>query len=171
MIAHAEDRAPSRLRGTAMWLLSRASHAAHQLTQERLVQAGLRRGFYGVLATLSEFGPAAQAEIGRRLCIDRSDMVAILNDLQDEGYVTRETDPADRRRNRVALTPAGRGALRRFDRAIADAEDALLETFSASERAKLIGLLERLAATAPAPAPGRESVPPPRMRTGRRPAG
>jgi MarR family transcriptional regulator, lower aerobic nicotinate degradation pathway regulator len=141
------SRAPRRLRGTAFWLLGRASRVAQQLTQERLAEAGLRRGYYGVLATLDEFGPAAQAEMGRRLGIDPSDMVAILNDLADQGYIRRDRDPDDRRRNSVTLTEAGRDALNRFDGAIAAAQDAVLAEFSAGDREKLTSLLEQLIET------------------------
>jgi DNA-binding MarR family transcriptional regulator len=151
---HDQSRAPRRLQGTAFWLLGRAARQAERVTQERLFEAGMRRGFYGVLATLEEFGPGAQAEIGRRLGIDPSDMVAILNDLERTGYVSRERDPDDRRRNSVTMTTAGARALVRFDGAIADAQDAMLGSLSAAERDQLIALLERLAApsgrTAPA---------------------
>jgi MarR family transcriptional regulator, lower aerobic nicotinate degradation pathway regulator len=145
--AHDESRAPRRLRVTAFWLLGRASRTAQQLTRERLAASGMRRGYYGVLATLDEFGPAAQTDIGRRLCIDPSDMVAILNELEDEDYVSRDRDPADRRRNSVTLTGAGRDALSRFDRAIAAAQDAVLAAFSPADREQLVGLLERLVST------------------------
>ena len=141
---HDQGRAPRRLQGTAFWLLGRAARQAERVTQERLFEAGMRRGFYGVLATLEEFGPGAQAEIGRRLGIDPSDMVAILNDLERAGYVSRERDPDDRRRNSVTLTGAGEQALLRFDGAIADAQDAMLGSLSAAERDQLIGLLEQL---------------------------
>jgi MarR family transcriptional regulator, lower aerobic nicotinate degradation pathway regulator len=152
---HDESRAPRRLRGTAFWLLGRASRTAQQLTQERLAEAGMRRGYYGVLATLDEFGPAAQAEIGRRLGIDPSDMVAILGDLENEGYISRDRDPSDRRRNSVLLTGAGRAALSRFDGAIAAAQDAALAAFSSDDRETLVGLLERLVETSGRPAQGR----------------
>jgi MarR family transcriptional regulator, lower aerobic nicotinate degradation pathway regulator len=138
------SRAPQRLRGTTFWLLGRAARQAEQVTQERLFAAGLRRGFYGVLATLEEFGPAAQAEMGRRLGIDPSDMVAILNDLERAGYVSRERDPDDRRRNSVTMTAAGREALDRFDEAIAAAQDALLASFSPADREQFVALLERV---------------------------
>lgn len=143
-----ENRAPLRLQGTAFWLLARASRVAFRITQQRLADVGLRRGLYGVLASIVEFGPAAQAEIGRRLGIDRSDMVAILNDLEQEGFVTRERDPSDRRRNSITVTKAGRRALTRFDRAIADAEGVLLKSFSATDRQQLVALLERVVAGA-----------------------
>ena len=145
---HDQSRAPRRLQGTAFWLLGRAARQAERVTQERLFEAGMRRGFYGVLATLEEFGPGAQAEIGRRLGIDPSDMVAILNDLERAGYVSRERDPDDRRRNSVTMTGAGARALIRFDGAIADAQDAMLASLSPAERDQLIGLLEQLVAPA-----------------------
>ena len=151
---HDQSRAPRRLQGTAFWLLGRVARQAERVTQERLFEAGMRRGFYGVLATLEEFGPGAQAEIGRRLGIDPSDMVAILNDLEREGYVSRERDPDDRRRNSVTLTGAGEQALLRFDGAIADAQDAMLSPLPAADRARLIGLLEQLGAPAGRTAPG-----------------
>ena len=141
---HDADRAPARLRDTAYWLLGRASLIAHRRTAERLFAAGLRRGFYGVLATLDEFGPAAQAEIGRRLGIDPSDMVAIVSDLVAEGLVVRERDPANRRRNIVTPTDEGRVALDRFDAAIAAEQEELLASFTSTEREQLLDFLHRL---------------------------
>lgn len=138
------DAAPSRLRGTAFWLLGRTARTANALTRDRLVEAGLRYGFYGVLATLEEFGPAAQSTIGRRLGIDPSDMTAIATDLEGEGYVQRRRDLDDRRRNLVTITAAGRSALRRFDRAIAAAEEEFLGQLTAAERKHLVGILERI---------------------------
>src|SRR3954454_17692330 len=107
---------PHRLSGTVVWLLGRAAQRGHQLAQERLAAAGIRKWHYGVLAALAEFGQQSQADIGRRLGLDRSDMVAVLNDLQADGYVGREPDPADRRRNIVTISDSGREALAGFDR-------------------------------------------------------
>jgi DNA-binding MarR family transcriptional regulator len=138
------DGAPRRLYNKAFWLLGRAALDAQRFTADRLAQVGMRRGFYGVLATLAEAGPSSQADIGRRLGVDRSDMVAILNDLEGEGYVTREPDPTDRRRNSVAITKSGRTVLARFDRAIGDAEKTFLSTLDAQERKTFVGLLQRI---------------------------
>jgi DNA-binding MarR family transcriptional regulator len=129
----------------AVWLLGRASLRGHQLIQERLAQAGVRKWHYGVLATLVEFGPAAQAQVGRRLGLDRSDLVAVLNDLEHEGYVSRSPDPIDRRRNTVTVTDAGHTALKRFDGLVVEANDRLLEPLSPAERELLASLLARLA--------------------------
>lgn len=144
----AVERTPYGLRGTVFWLLNNASRVAQQLTQPRLSETGMRRGHHGILSTLHEFGPAAQADIGRRLGLDPSDMVAILNDLESLGYVKRERDPSDRRRNTVTLTPSGLTTLGRFDAAIEAAQDAVLAAFSPADRDTLIELLERLVRTA-----------------------
>jgi DNA-binding MarR family transcriptional regulator len=139
-----ESRVPLRLRGRVFWLLGQATRAAQRVTWDQLSGSGAGRGHYGVLASIDEFGPASQAEIGRRVGLDPSDMVAILNELEELGYVHRSQDPDDRRRNRVTLTPAGHDALARFDRAIGAAEGELLAPFSPAERAMLAALLERL---------------------------
>jgi DNA-binding MarR family transcriptional regulator len=136
---------PHRLSGTVIWLLGRAAQRGHAVVQERLAAAGIRKWHYAVLSAVADFGQQSQADIGRRLGLDRSDMVAVLNDLQGDGYVTREPDPADRRRNIVTISEAGRTALDGFDRLIAEADDRLLADVSAADRARLIALLARIA--------------------------
>lgn len=139
-----KDAAPLRLQARLFWLLGRASKAADAATRDSVADVGLPRGCYGVLASLVEFGPAAQAEIGRRLRIDRSDMVAIINTLEGEGLVARLPDPTDGRRHSVTVTRAGRRVLARFDRAVERAEEAVLSGLAPEERALLLELLQRL---------------------------
>jgi DNA-binding MarR family transcriptional regulator len=136
------------------WLLGRAALRGHQLTCQLLDGAGLRKSHYAVLAALAEFGPAAQADIGRRLGVDGSDMVAVLNDLERAGYVSRVPDPADRRRNRVLLTAGGQSVVGRCDRLVAQADAALLEPLSPAEREQLVSMLERIAMARSLPADG-----------------
>jgi DNA-binding MarR family transcriptional regulator len=140
----AETRAPSRLRRLPSWLLNQAALHANRLVNERFAAAGVRRYHFPVLVALDEQGPASQAALGRRLSIDRSDMVAVLNDLERDGLVARARDDRDRRRNLVRLTPAGAGALKRLDARVQDAQDSLLEPLSATERRELRRLLTRV---------------------------
>jgi DNA-binding MarR family transcriptional regulator len=131
------DRLPSRL-------LGQAALRADRLVAAALAEEGVRRHHYAVLATLADHGPASQAELGRRLWIDRSDMHAVLADLERAGLVSRERDAADRRRNVVAATPAAEPALERLDARVAEAQAALLAPLDAAERAQLLDLLARL---------------------------
>lgn len=133
-----------RLDGTAIWLLNVASTRGHRLAQERLAHAHVRRWHYAILATLADTGPSAQADISRRLGVDRGDLVALLNDLEESGWVARAPDPSDRRRNSVSLTRSGRAALRRFDKLVVAADEELLAPLSAADRKQLLAMLERI---------------------------
>lgn len=63
---------------------------------------------FAVLAALDEFGPASQKEISERLRFDASDLVKVIDLLEEDGLVRRDRDPQDRRRHAIVLTPAGR---------------------------------------------------------------
>jgi MarR family transcriptional regulator, lower aerobic nicotinate degradation pathway regulator len=104
----------------------------------------LRRDHYAILAGLDEFGPVSQATLGRRLGIDRSDIVAVLNDLERDGLAIRAPDERDRRRNATTITPAGSRALVKLDALVNEAQDAALEPLSAKDRQHLNELLRRL---------------------------
>lgn len=134
---------PQRLRRLPSWLINQARVIANRQVGERLGRPGQRTD-YAVLASLQEFGSLSQAEIGRRLGIDRSDIVALLNHLQDEELVNRQPDPDDRRRNAISLTTTGRRRLRRMDRDVGRAQDDLLEPLDAAERRMLTTLLQRV---------------------------
>ncbi len=71
-------------------------------------------------------------------------MVATVNELAELGFVERAPDPADRRRNVISLTTAGKRQLRRLERRLAASQDELLAPLSAEERASLTGLLATL---------------------------
>jgi DNA-binding MarR family transcriptional regulator len=136
--------APQRLRRLPSWLLNQAALRANRIVSEAFDAEGMRRYHFSVLVALDEDGPDSQAALGRRLSIDRSDMVAVLNDLEGEGLVARARDERDRRRNVIRLTAAGRGTLKRLDRRAQEAQAALLEPLSASERRTLERLLTRV---------------------------
>ena len=140
----ADAAAPSRLTDKPTWLISQISTHAHRLLTERLATAGARGYHYRLLAALEEFGPASQASLGRRTSMDRSDVVAALNDLADRGQVQRTPDPADHRRNIITITPAGTAHLQRLDGLLADVQDELLAPLSPGERTLLTHLLSRL---------------------------
>jgi DNA-binding MarR family transcriptional regulator len=141
--------APERLRALPSWLLSEAARRGHQLVSDGFAAEGLRKPHFTVLVALAEIGPASQAELGRRLWIDRKNMVAVINDLEGAGLVERTPDEQDRRRNAVRLTAAGTAALDRLNARADAAQAALLAALSESERHELERLLQKLLQRAP----------------------
>ncbi|WP_141202826.1 MarR family winged helix-turn-helix transcriptional regulator [Streptomyces griseorubiginosus] len=137
-------RAPSRIRSLPSWLLGRAAARGHRLVAEALAQVGMRMMHHAVLSAVAELGPVSQAELGRSLSIDPKDMVAILNDLQNDGLVTRAPDAKDRRKNAIALSPSGKRRLLQTEKLGDEANDLLTAALTPAERTQLMGLLARI---------------------------
>lgn len=137
--------APARLYSRATWLLGQTSNQGHRLIGERMHAAGVpSRSYYPLLAALAETGPTSQADLGRRIGLDRSDVTAAVTDLEGRGYLKRAPDPADRRRNVVCITEHGEKFLGELDKELDAAQEALLAPLSPDERNALTRMLSRL---------------------------
>jgi MarR family transcriptional regulator, lower aerobic nicotinate degradation pathway regulator len=143
-VTAADDAKPAVLTQKPSWLVGEVSRVAHRLLTGKLATAGSRGYHYRLLAALQEFGPASQAELGRRTGMDRSDVVAAVNELVGRGLADRSPDPADGRRNIITITPAGTAHLRRLEELLDDVQNELLAPLSPAERQQLIHLLTRV---------------------------
>jgi DNA-binding MarR family transcriptional regulator len=139
-----DDAQPARLMDMPSWLISQTSVQAHRMLTDALASEGARGYDYRLLAALQEFGPASQATLGRRTDMDRSDVVAALNELARRRLVERTPDPVDRRRNIISITPAGTALLQRLDDVLSDVQDELLAPLTRGERRGLVRLLTRV---------------------------
>ena len=135
----------NRVAGRPTWLLSRANARSQALLADAFAAEGVRGYHFRVLAALDQYGPTSQADLGRRTGIDKSDVVATLDDLVSMGLARREPDPADRRRNVVTLTGPGAAALERLDGVLDEVERAVLAPLTAAERETFVRLLAKLA--------------------------
>ena len=133
-----------RVAGRPTWLLGRANLRAHGLLTDAFAAEGVRGYHFRVLAALDQYGAASQADLGRHTGIDRSDVVATLNDLVERGLAERAPDPVDRRRNIVTLTERGATTLHRLDAVLDDVQDAVLAPLTAAERKTFVRLLSKL---------------------------
>ena len=139
----AEIRPPSLL-ALPSYLAGNVARIGHRLLLEALAEHELRLAHFAVLAALSDFGSLAQHELADRLDINRSHLVGYVDHIEKRGLVRRDRDPDDRRRQRVALTPAGLELLGDL-RAVAERSQAeFLQVLSRSERETLVALLRRV---------------------------
>ncbi|MFF4427509.1 MarR family winged helix-turn-helix transcriptional regulator [Streptomyces sp. NPDC001549] len=126
------------------WIVGRVAARGRELVAAAIAAEGLKLMHHAVLAATAEYGPVAQADLGRRLAVDPKDMVGMLNHLQEAGLVLRAPDPDDRRKNAVTVTPEGTAVLARCA-ALAEAANAeFLAPLSPAERERLMALLTRL---------------------------
>jgi DNA-binding MarR family transcriptional regulator len=128
------------------FLLGRA-HLEHRAIAERaLAPLGLRGKAFGALILLVQEGPLSQQRLGERQGIDRTTMVAVVDELEGAGYVERRRDPRDRRAYSLHATPRGRRVLKRAAEATRRAEEEFLAPLPAAERRRLKALLRTLVA-------------------------
>lgn len=95
------------------------------------------------LKLLGERGPMTQHAVSLALRLDPSNVVGLLNELEERALITRRRDPADRRRHIVELTAAGTGEVAHTYNQLRVVEDELFKTLTADERVTLYGLLSR----------------------------
>ncbi|WP_278265747.1 MarR family transcriptional regulator [Nocardia sp. AG03] len=135
---------PARLKKQLARLTSMTAAQMTRVSRTALRAAGARKDHFVVLAALAEFGPASQAGLSDRTDVYRSDLVAVLNDLEDGGWVRRAPDPADKRRNVITITELGEGRLAELDRILDGVNEQVMAPLDDDERAQLFGLLARV---------------------------
>jgi DNA-binding MarR family transcriptional regulator len=123
-------------------LLTQVQKALNRRTGEDLL--GMRFKPYMTLGYIRDHPGTTQQELESSLFMDANSVVLILNELEAAQFSIRRRDPNDRRRHIVEITPAGRRALERADRARESLEDEVLVSLSAEERKTLRSLLERV---------------------------
>jgi DNA-binding MarR family transcriptional regulator len=125
----------------SMVLLTRLAKQVYRRSSEELLGMHLR--LLMTLSYLRDHDGCPQQELAEVLCMDANNVVLLLNELEDLGYITRLRDPLDRRRHRVELTKQGVRALAQAERAQETIEDDVLQALDADERATLWRLLTR----------------------------
>src|SRR6266704_6912213 len=123
-------------------LLSQFAKALHRRSTEELL--GMRLKPYMALGYIRDHPGTTQQELESALFMDANTVVLILNELEAAQFSIRRRDPNDRRRHIVEITPTGRRALERADKARDTLEDEVLGPLSADERKTLRRLLERV---------------------------
>jgi DNA-binding MarR family transcriptional regulator len=88
---------------------------AYQRIVRRLEQAlddgGLSLSQFEVLAHVHFGGGITQSELAERLLVTKGNVCGLLDRLEIAGLVVRQSDPSDRRANRLYLTPKGEALL------------------------------------------------------------
>ncbi|OYO22160.1 MarR family transcriptional regulator [Enemella dayhoffiae] len=139
-----EASPPQRLLNTPTWLITHVATVAARLSRQAFASVDAGRYEYALLCALAEFGPCSQAELGTRLGIDKKDVAERTRSLIEERSATRSEDPADSRRNLIALTEQGMQRLGEIEKAVDSAQAELLQDLTGTEASQLNEMLRRL---------------------------
>ncbi len=135
---------PERLLSDQAYLLGRLGREARRLFTQVLGTWELHPSHYGILQLLEAIGQASQQHLAQTLTIDRANMVALLDALEQRGLIERQADPRDRRRHVVKLTTAGHTQFQQIRQAREEVDEAFFAGLDNEEQEALHRLLVKL---------------------------
>jgi MarR family transcriptional regulator, lower aerobic nicotinate degradation pathway regulator len=121
-----------------------AEHASERF-ERKLAHEGIRSKHAQVLLVIDAEGPMSQRELCRRLRIDKSPMVGLVDDLEQLGLAERRRSDADRRVQAISLTGKGRLAVARVMQIAELENDRTFGVLDDDERDELHTLLLKVA--------------------------
>ncbi|MFI2205492.1 MarR family winged helix-turn-helix transcriptional regulator [Streptomyces sp. NPDC020192] len=128
------------------YLLKHAQLRLAEHAGPALARFGLDARELAVLVVLAAGRPLSQSEAARRLGVDRTTMVALIDALEDKGLVERRRSAEDRRRNVVELTQRGKLVRAEAEEAREAAEREFLAPLGEKDAARLVKALQALLA-------------------------
>ena len=140
-------------------LLDHFARVGRRAYEGVMAPGGLRPRHLVALKLLSE-GPQSQQGLADALSLDPSNVVGLLNELEERDLVVRRRDPSDRRRHIVELSPEGEEELAVAYARLSRVEGELLGGLSAGERATLYELLQRAVGVKSPPCDATDDPPP-----------
>lgn len=132
-------------RGSTAFLLAQIGARAATQFGERLNNLRLARPHAGILRLIGLTPGLSQQELARRLAILPSQLVALLDELEERGFIERRQDATDRRTYALHLTASGRDVLEQIGRIAREHDDAICAALNVQERQQLTTLLGRIA--------------------------
>ncbi len=119
--------------------------------REAIGQDGLSARVFSALSLIVKFPNTTQSELARMMGIERSGLVAIVDELEGHGYLQRAPVPGDRRVQALVPTEAGQRAYAETARVVRAHEDRLFANLTDREKATLLDLLRKIRKARPAP--------------------
>jgi DNA-binding MarR family transcriptional regulator len=140
-------------------LIEHLARVGRRAAESSMLPGGLRSRHLIALKLLSEQGPTSQQGLADALSLDPSNVVGLLNELEERALITRRRDPTDRRRHIVELSPLGDDELAlAYDR-LSHVENDLLSALSTGERDTFYDLLVRAVGAKSPPCPAADEPP------------
>jgi DNA-binding MarR family transcriptional regulator len=129
------------------YLLKHAEARYAKLTTAAFAPLGLSPREWAALSCLDEQYGRSQREVAELLGVDRTTMVALVDELETKGWVRRHPQPGDRRKNTVSLTEQGRDLMQRGGSVMDDCERQFLATLREADAEQLKNALDAVIST------------------------
>ena len=105
---------------------------------------GITQGEGHILSHLAALGDTSIAELHRALAHRRSTLTSILDRLAERGFITRESDPKDRRSFIVRLSKKGKTVAGEVHRELARIEESAFKGITGPQYQSVVKVLQAL---------------------------
>jgi DNA-binding MarR family transcriptional regulator len=146
------EHPPEALAGRTGYLLAAAHHRTRDAFAAALVPSGIEPRHFGALATIAASAPCSQQIVAEQLGVSGPVVVALVDELEERGLVTRHRNPTDRRSYALEPTDDGRAVLARAQGLVDEFSRRITAALGEERDARLRALLRKLLGVAPAAA-------------------
>jgi DNA-binding MarR family transcriptional regulator len=124
-----------------IFLLAKAYQKAHSNFKARLTAYGLTPIQHLILEALWEEEGLSAGEIGKKLILDGATLSGVLDRMDENGWIVKDTDSEDKRFLRIYLTEKSKDLKPVLTRARKESNDDLLNDLTLEEKVLLKRLL------------------------------
>ena len=132
------------LQATPGHLIRRAQQIAVSIFAEQLSSADITPVQFAILNALLDSPGIDQVSLAKRVAFDPATSGSVIGRLEAKGWVVRKTDPNDRRRKLLVVTPEGVQALGLVQADVARIQEKILSPLTPQEQGQFVQLLSRL---------------------------
>ncbi len=124
--------------------LLRLASQRHAVIFQNHVPKGLTPTQFSTLIRLSEHGAVSQNHLGRLAAMDVATTKGVVDRLRAKSLVHSHSDPTDKRRSIISLTPEGAALVETLSHLGQEISDQTLSPLKPSERRMLLAILEKI---------------------------
>jgi DNA-binding MarR family transcriptional regulator len=139
-----DTAAPPGLRDWPGFQVFKAGWWVLRRIEDELPRVGLRGKHFLVLTMLGADETLSQQQMATYMSLDPTQMVALIDELEEADLVRRSPDPKDRRRHALSLTSEGRSVLKKAKAIVDEIDEEIFAPLNSSERGRLSELVEQL---------------------------
>ena len=134
---------PTCLSSDLAWLLSQAHYTLANEVTAAIEPLGITMREFQVLKTAVQ-GSYTQKELADLVGLDKTTMVATIDDLEEAGLAVRRPSDTDRRARVISVTPAGKRKVAQGRGVVERVQHDILEALPAAQREGFLDGLGRL---------------------------
>lgn len=138
-----EAGAPAPPGSSTLYLVKQLELAVRARLDDVLRPSGVTALQYTALSVLARQPTMSTSDLARASFVRDQSAADLVGVLERHGFVERSTDPTNRRRRLITLTPLGTAFLAEYDHLVAALEERMLHGLTAGEQDAFRGFLAR----------------------------